>query len=76
MPYVMHHLRNGNMSHSTLHEMSAAEFKQASTNARPCDRYEQVPAERAHKFVRNDGTHTTGLWVDFDGRIRKAKPGN
>jgi hypothetical protein len=35
--------------------------------------WRRIPADTAHRWVRNGNTHETGLWIDFDGRIRYAK---
>jgi hypothetical protein len=57
----------------TLHEMTDRELREAQASAPAHVRYERVDAARAHRFVRNDGVHTTGLWIDCDGRMRYAR---
>jgi hypothetical protein len=54
-----------------LHEMSPAEFKQAEAEAAPHVRFAVWQWQSAHRWVREDGLHSTGLWVDGE-RVRYA----
>ena len=56
----------------TLREMSERELRDAIAAAPENVTYERVPAYVAHRHVRGDGIHSTGLWID-NGRIRYAK---
>jgi hypothetical protein len=57
----------------TLHEMTKREYAEA-TRFDTVSTWTPVSAERAHRFVRYGGLHTTGLWMD-QGRMRKATKG-
>jgi hypothetical protein len=37
------------------------------------DKVEEITVAQAYKWVRNDLPHTTGLYMDIDGKMRKAK---
>lgn len=55
---------------STLHEMKPSEFNKLPQEE---DHWsEEVSGRDAHKHVLAGGHHTTNLYVDSDGRIRKA----
>ncbi len=58
-----------------LVEMTARDAKLAITGkhdqARYGVRFESCNAQRAHRWVRSGGLHSTALWVDA-GRIRRA----
>ena len=36
-------------------------------------RYEPCPLSRAHQWVRDGGDHKTSLWLDYAGRLQRAK---
>lgn len=69
--YVFQHRPHGN---TTLHEMTAKEFADAS--AKDTDDYwhEKIHFTRAHKWVKEGGHHSTPLFTD-EGRIRYARDG-
>jgi hypothetical protein len=54
----------------TLVEMSVADFQKAEQSERI--RHYKVSTDAAHRYVKNGGVHTTPLWVDDRGRIRRA----
>lgn len=43
----------------------------------PCNHfvYRRVSGEYAHRWVRQGDVHETALYIDGEGRIRKAQPG-
>jgi hypothetical protein len=53
-----------------LFEMTVADFQKAEQSERV--RHSKVSTDAAHRYVKNGGTHTTPLWVDDRGRIRRA----
>lgn len=60
-------------SSQTLHEFTRREWRDIEALQGPVlDRYRQVWASEAHKWVKTGGHHSTGLWTD-DGRIRYAE---
>jgi len=61
-----------NFATQQLFEMTAKELKAAEQTHNVT--HTPVSAAFAHRWVRNGGTHNTGLWLD-DNRIRKATPG-
>lgn len=61
-----------------LHEMTKAEFEQAvlSTNiSKFKHKFERVTAQYARAYVKSGGIHTTALWVNPEGQVRKAEEG-
>ncbi len=50
------------------------ESKTLPTSDNPNVFFYALPGFRAHRWVRNGGVHETGLYLDLDGRIRKAQP--
>ena len=61
--------------YTTLHEMTKREL--AENQKHYADRtWYAVSAAEAHRFVIRNGVHTTGLWLDDLGRIRKAQKNN
>jgi len=64
----------------TLHEMTESEFKKGADikDKHPAGiswfdvSWSHVSGVEAHKHVRDGGIHTTGLWIDCDGKIRKS----
>lgn len=34
--------------------------------------YQKITSEHAHRWVRNGGLHETTLWIDIEGRVRRA----
>ncbi len=71
--YVIESRRVAGFVNKTLHEMTKAQLADNRRfNSDENHEWYVVSAERAHRFVRYGGVHTTGLWVD-QGRIRKAK---
>ncbi len=60
-------IRHGYM----LVEMTEQQFNATDPNSdvRP------VSANEAHRHVREGGIHETYLWVNSDGRVRRASPG-
>lgn len=59
-----------------LYEMTAKELASANACENGRVTYRKVSAQYAHKFVKDDGIHSTALYVDMDGRIRKASGDN
>lgn len=55
-----------------LHEYTKAELKALRANPSTTSRYETISAARAHRYVREDIIHTTPLWIDDLGRIRRS----
>lgn len=41
----------------------------------PYPHFEGIDASRAHKWVRDGWIHETALYIDTDGRIRRASDG-
>lgn len=65
MVYVLHHTGAGR---AMLDEMTPAALKRAQA-ADPADGYpwhERVSGQRAHRWVRDDGLHSTPLYVGED----------
>lgn len=59
-----------------LVELTHAELREVERFQGPCKpRYRRIDASRAHRHVRDGGLHHTGLWTDYDGRIRYAESG-
>ncbi len=59
---------------SELVELTRAELRTVEATQGPMlARYERVDASRAHNHVKRGGWHDTGLYVDYDGRIRYAE---
>ena len=71
-------IRYANTSPSIYREGVLVELTRAETKALGPDAaddrwyYRYCSAQAAHRWVRNDGVHETGLWLDA-GRIRKAE---
>lgn len=56
-----------------LHDMSAKELRESiAANAADGYTFERTSAQRAHKWVKSGQIHSTDLWTDHNGRIRKA----
>lgn len=56
-----------------LYEMTRAELRKAiNTETMPSAEYNIIPASLAHRYVRQGMTHSTALYIDDMGRIRRA----
>jgi hypothetical protein len=69
--YVKTYVLYGGLGYRVeLHELTPAEFARLPQTE---ERYSRkVPAQEAHKWVREGGFHTTPLWLD-GGRVRYAR---
>jgi hypothetical protein len=65
--YVMQ-IRDGGSAH--LHEMTEAAFKKLPLTQG--ERWERVPGHMAHAYIRRGGVHSTSLWIDDQGKVRRA----
>ena len=63
---------HGHPSYSTSHLYEAANKADRAYIEARHDRVSRVTAQTAHRWVRDGGIHSTGLWIDWDGRIRKS----
>jgi hypothetical protein len=70
--YVMEYTRSNNLVFSHLYEMTAKEARAAESSLTESRWYRRIDAHRAHQHVKQGGTHSTPLWTDMDGRIRRA----
>jgi hypothetical protein len=71
--YVMRTLsHHGQPGNQMLTEMTWPQYRRAERAANENCWYCEVPAQAAHKWVRDGGLHDTPLWVDDTGRIRRA----
>jgi hypothetical protein len=59
------------MSTDHLYEMTASQAIKAERINEPGIEYNIIPASLAHKYVRQGMTHSTPLYVDDLGRIRR-----
>lgn len=62
--------------YSTLVELTPAQAKALDDRGMLHDGrwgYEYVSNTFAHRWVRTDGHHETNLYLDSDGRIRRAR---
>lgn len=57
---------------ATLVELTPSERK-AIDSAMPY--YEPTTAERARQWVKEGGHHATGLFINYDGKVRYASEG-
>jgi len=80
--YVIEYLKVGAHTSQTLWEMTAKELREAKAKelrenagieGGATRSYERVSGKEAHDYVRRDGVHNTGLWINSEGRIRYAK---
>lgn len=59
--------------YAILHDMGAREMHAAKAQMEPEGwEYREVSAVRAHRWVKAGSLHSTDLWVDSSGRIRRA----
>jgi hypothetical protein len=68
---MIYAIRNNNM----LVELTQRQWRTAELNrAWGTSRWtvERITAQQAHQWVRKGYTHETALWIDCDGRIRRA----
>jgi len=61
----------------TLVEMPGKEAKSAlagdHSETKQGVRYEPCSLARAHQWVMDGGNHKTSLWLDYAGRLQRAK---
>jgi hypothetical protein len=57
----------------TLTEMTAKELRDAEAKNDPQVTYKRIDSYRARQLVKDGCHHETGLWVDYDGKMRYAK---
>jgi hypothetical protein len=68
---MIYAIRNGRMLvEMTQRQWSTHRLNEAWSTAR--QRFDRVSAQEAHRWVRDGHTHETALWIDCDGRIRRA----
>lgn len=69
--------RNEVTLHGVLVEMTAQEHRDEEAKAAPTGwpKYYRVPAEKAHRWVKDGSHHETGLYLDDRGRVRYASDG-
>lgn len=75
MAYVIEFKRYGdgfNLS-SMLHDWSVAEIEWATAKSTDDHWFTRIGAKDAYAWVRRDRPHSTTLYVDLDGRVRKGK---
>jgi len=78
--YVLHHRIRGGYLDSHLYEMTAKEFREAQAgddedHSGDCQFHERIDAARAHRHVKEGRIHSTALYTDDEGRIRRARDG-
>lgn len=71
--YVIECRRGG---YAILHDIRPAELKELRAAAPEGWEYKAVSGVRAHRWVKAGEAHSTDLWVDHAGRIRKAGVGD
>lgn len=54
-----------------LYEMTAAEARKAEASTETGVEFNIVPASLAHRYVRQGMTHSTALYIDDLGRMRR-----
>lgn len=56
-----------------LHDMTKRELRESRAKWEPEGyTFTEVHATRAHRWVKSGGIHSTDLWTDHNGRIRRA----
>ena len=50
-----------------------SEFREAQAQETETHTFRRVSADYAHRHVRGGGIHNTPLWIDSEGRIRRAR---
>lgn len=61
---------------ATLMEMSRKAFDQCVADEKKSFKptlFSSISAQRAHRWVKDGGHHSTALYVDSYGRIRRAR---
>jgi len=68
--YVLYCSNDGKTEH--LYRMTIKELSKIGPSG---GTYFPVSARRAHNYIKQGVPHSTPLWLDDDGRIRKAEAG-
>lgn len=77
--YVVRHVR-GEDGWSTQHLYEMTKHDLAYRQQEPGSvaysvEWRKVSTAEAHRYVKSGGVHSTALWVDDNGRVRKATAG-
>jgi len=65
-----------NGGHAMLTEMSLPILRKCSRTAPEGWSYRIVSGQYAHKWVQDGGLHDTPLWVNDNGKVRRASDNN